>query len=272
MKSILLHIDGDSCMEARLQAAMDIARAHDGHITCLQAVTYEVFAPGDFYGSAMAAAMPRIKEAAESLRSKIEADLRNEDVSWEWRFISGRAEHRLLEQSALHDVIIVGPNDIGEDGARGPSTMAGELAMRAAVPVLVIPGDTQRFDPTAPVLIAWNGSSEASVALRSAVPLLTHASAVHIACVTEKRRKQRVDFSAREAAAYLNRYGISVEVSEIERGDAKVSDTLFAEAQRLGCSMVVMGAYGHSRLAEMLLGGVTRRSLSDPKLPVLLAH
>ncbi len=272
MKSILLHIDGDSCMEARLQTAMDIARACDGHITCLQAVTYEVFAPGDFYGSAMAAAMPQIRQAAERLRAKIESDLSNEDVSWEWRFISGRAEHRLLEQSALHDIILVGPHDIGEDGTRGPSAMAGELAMRAAVPVLVIPGDTQRFDLTAPVLIAWNGSSEASVALRSAVPLLKHASAVHIATVQEVKREQRVDFSAHEAAAYLNRYGISVEVTEVERGDAKVADVLCAEAEKLGCSMLVMGAYGHSRLAEMLLGGVTRRSLNDPKMPIFLAH
>ena len=54
MKSILLHIEGDSCMEARMQVALDIARTTGAHITCLQAVSYEVFAPGDFYGSALA--------------------------------------------------------------------------------------------------------------------------------------------------------------------------------------------------------------------------
>ena len=66
MKSILLHISGDSCMEARLQVALDMARAFDGHITCLQVVNYEIFAPGDFYGSAMAAAIPRICSAGRS--------------------------------------------------------------------------------------------------------------------------------------------------------------------------------------------------------------
>ncbi|MEE4205974.1 MAG: universal stress protein, partial [Erythrobacter sp.] len=101
MKSILLHIEGDSCMEARMQVALDIARTCDAHVTCLQAVSYEVFAPGDFYGSALAAAMPRIKEAAEELRREIEKDLENEGVSFEWRFMYGMAETRLLEQSAL---------------------------------------------------------------------------------------------------------------------------------------------------------------------------
>jgi len=272
MKSILLHIDGDSCMEARLQAAMDIARATDGHITCLQAVSFDVFAPGDFYGSAMAAAMPVIKQAAEELRAKIEADLANEDVSWEWRFLYGMAEQRLLEQSALHDVIIVGPHDIGEEGTRGPSGMAGELAIRAPVPVLVVPQHVKRLDVSAPVLIAWNGSAEACVALRAAVPLLALSSKVYLASVAEEDEKNRFDFPPTEGAKYLSRHGIDCEVVEIPRGKAKIADTLASAAQMRDCGVMVMGAYGHSRLSEMLLGGVTRKILSDPDLPVFMAH
>ena len=164
MKSILVHIGGDPCLDARLQVALDMARATNAHITCLQAVSYEVFAPGDFYGSAMAAAMPRIKEAAEALRAKVEEQLSHEDVSWEWQFFSGMAERHLLEQSALHDIILIGPNDIGAEGSRLPSNMAGELALKAPVPVLVVPGHVKSFDVSAPILVAWNGSSEACVA------------------------------------------------------------------------------------------------------------
>lgn len=272
MKSILLHIDGDNCLDARLQVALDMARACDGHITCLQAVSYEVFAPGDFYGSAMAAAMPRIKEAAENLRAKIEADLANEDVSWEWRFIYGMAEQRLLEQSPLHDVIIVGPHDIGEEGSHGPSAMAGELALKAPIPVLVVPKEATSLDLRAPILVAWNGSSEAAVALRAAMPLLSSASQVFIASVAEETDQERFDFPASEAGKYLSRHGIEAELVSIPRGDAKIADTLASAAQMRECSMMVMGAYGHSRLAEMLLGGVTRRMLSDPDIPILLAH
>lgn len=272
MKSILLHIDDDSCMEARLQAALDIARSIDAHITCLQTISYEVFAPGDFHGSAMAAAIPRIREAAHEHRAKLEADLANEDASWEWQCLYGQAEHRLLEQSPLHDLIVVGPHDIGEDGSRGPSHLVGELALRAPIPVLVVPGSTTRLDLSAPMMVAWNGSSEACVALRTARPLLSLASKVYLVGVAEETDDHRYDFPATSGAKYLSRYGIDSEIIEVPRGDAKVSDTLFSAAQMRECSLMVMGAYGHSRLAEMLLGGVTRRSLTDPQMPIFLAH
>ncbi len=271
MKSILLHIDGDDCMEARLQAAMDLARAHDAHITCLQAVSYEVFAPGDFYGSAMAAAMPVIKEAAEKLREKIETDLKNEDVLWEWQFLYGMAEVKLLEQSALHDIIIVGPHDIGQHN-RGPSSMVGELVLKAPVPVLVIPGEWKRLDTNAPIMVAWNGSSEACVALRAAIPMLKAASKVYLATIAEDSDRERFDFPPVEGAKYLSRHGIEAELLDITRGDAKIADTLFSAAELKECGLMVMGAYGHSRLSEFLLGGVTRRSLSEPQMPILLAH
>lgn len=272
MKSILLHVDGDQSFEARLQVALDLARASDGHITCLQAVSYEVFAPGDFYGSAMAAAMPRIKEAAEALRAKVEADLANEDVSWEWRFLYGMAETRLLEQSALHDVIIIGSNDIGEEGTRSPSAMAGELAIKAPAPVLVVPDDAKGLDPKAPALVAWNGSAEACVALRQGISMLTNSSKVYLASVAEPGESERYEFPILEAAKYLERHGVAVEVVEIPPRDEAIADTLFDAAEMRGCGVMVQGAYGHSRLAEMLMGGVTRKVLSNPRMPVLLAH
>ena len=272
MKAILLHIAGDSCLEARLQVALDMARAFDAHITCLQAINYEIFAPGDFYGSAMAAAIPRIKEAAEELRTKIETHLKHEDVSWSWVNCAGQAEMKLLEQSALHDIILIGPHDAGEDGTRSPSGMAGALALRAPVPVLVVPGHTKSFDVTAPALVAWNGSAEACVALRQAVPLLAKSDAVYLATVEETLDKKRYDFPPVEGAKYLSRHNIEVELVEIPKAEAKIADTIFAAAQMRECGMVVMGAYGHSRLSEMLLGGVTRRSLTDPQVPIFLAH
>ncbi len=272
MKSILLHISSDSSLEARLQVALDMARAFDGHVTCLQAINYEVFAPGDFYGSAMAAAIPRIKEAAEELREKVEGRIAKEDVSWDWVMCSGQAELKLLEQSALHDIILLGPNDVGQDGTRGPSAMAGSLALRAPIPVMVIPGSTRGFDASAPALVAWNGSSEACVALREAVPLLAKSESVYLASIEEAKEKKRYDFPPVEGARYLSRHGIEAELVEIPRGEARIADTLFSAAQMHDCGMLVMGAYGHSRLSEMLLGGVTRHSLTDPQMPIFLAH
>lgn len=271
MKSILLHIDHDRAMKARLQVALDIARATNGHITCVQAVSYDVFAPGDIYGSAIAAVMPVIKENAEELRAETEAQLELEEVPWDWRFVYGIAPHRLLEASPLADLIVVGPADAGE-GARGPSALVGDLVIKTRSPVLVVPGDTTSFDCSAPMLVAWNGSAEAGHALRSAVPLLACSCKVTLASVAEPTDKARFDLPSTEGAKYLARHGIECEVVEIPRGEAGIADTLFSAAQLRECGLMVMGAYGHSRLAEMLLGGVTRRVLSEPQTPILLAH
>jgi len=271
MKSILLHINDDSGLEARTQAALDLARAFGGHITCLQSVTYEIFAPGDFYGSAMAAAMPVIRENAEALRKEVEADLSNEDVPWEYIFQFGMAESRLLEKSAINDVVVLGPNDIGDEGPR-PSRMVGDLLLHSRTPVLVVPKDQKRVDWSGPAFVAWNGSTEACVALRAALPLLAKASKVYLASVAEKKPRERHDLPPVEGAEYLSRHGIQAELVEIPQGDESVAETLVDAASIRHCSYMVMGAYGHSRLAEFLVGGVTRNALTDPKLPILLAH
>lgn len=271
MKSILLHIDHDPAMKARMQVALDIARASNGHITCLQAVSYEVFAPGDIDGSAMAAVMPVIKENAEKLREATERALEIEGAAWDWRFVYGIAQHRLLEASWLADVVIVGPSGAAE-GRRGPSSLVGDLVLKAPVPVLVVPEDTIGFDVSAPMLVAWNGSAEAARALRAAVPLLACSCKVTLASVAEEADKARFDVPATGGARYLSRHGIASEIIEIPVGEAKVSDTLFSAAQLRECGLIVMGAYGRSRLAELLLGGVTRQMLSEPQMPILLAH
>lgn len=271
MKSILLYVNEDDGFDARLQVSCDLARAFDGHITCLQAVSYEVFAPGDIYGSAMAAAMPVIKEAAQEFRAKTEADLANEDIAWEWQFLYGLPEHRLLEQSAINDLVVVGAHDVGESGRRA-SHFVGDLVTRSRTPVLVVPEEHNRLDPKGPAMVAWNGSSEACIALRAALPMLAKSSAVHLVSVSEEKQRERFDIPPTSGAEYLSRHGIDCEIVEIPRDKEPVDQTLFSAAESRRCEYMVMGAYGHSRLAEMLLGGVTRRVLTDPKLPILMAH
>jgi nucleotide-binding universal stress UspA family protein len=271
MKSILLHIDHDRAMPARLQVALDMARATNGHITCLQAVSYDVFMPGDFYGSAMAAALPVIKENADKLRADTERALEHEGVPFDWRFEYGVAAHRLIAASPLADIMIVGPAEAGSDG-RGPSALVGDVVLRAAVPVLVVPEGSKSFDVGAPMVVAWNGSAESAHALRAAVPLLACSCQVTLACVVEDTAEGGPELPSTDGAKYLARHGITCEIVEIPRGGAKIADTLFAAATLREASLLVMGAYGHPRLAELVLGGVTRHMLSEPQMPVLLAH
>ncbi len=150
--------------------------------------------------------------------------------------------------------------------------MVGELAMKAPCPVLVIPEELKRLDVNAPVLIAWNGSSEACKALRSALPMLRTAKATYLASVAGDKDPDRHDLPPVEGAKYLSRYGIDAQMVELPASQTKTADVLASAAKQRECGLMVMGAYGHSRLSEMLLGGVTRRAITEPDLPVLLAH
>ncbi|WP_394731083.1 universal stress protein [Altererythrobacter sp. GH1-8] len=271
MKSILLHVNDTEGCEGRLQATFDIARAFDAHVTMLHAVSYEIFAPGDIYGSAVAAALPQIREQAAAFRARMEADLANEDVAWEWVLRHGLPEHALLEYSPLSDLLVVGPRDAGEADTRA-SAMVGTLLVKARSPVLVMPEGQTAFDAEAPAFVAWNGSSEAALALRAAVPMLKKARSVSLVSVSEEKDRERFDFPPVRGAEYLSRHGIECELVDIPHGEGSVADTLFHAAEARKCGLMVMGAYGHSRLAEMLLGGVTRRAVTNPAIPILLAH
>ena len=118
--------------------------------------------------------------------------------------------------------------------------------------------------------VAWNGSAESSRALRAALPLLQQASAVHL--VTVKDPESEFELPITSGASYLAHYGIECEMSEVPILKDGLRATLFNAAKERGVSCIVMGAYGHTRMREVLLGGASRSMMTDPELPLLLAH
>lgn len=272
LKNITVHASDDSGFDTRLQSALDIARGFGGHLSIVYSIPIDAAAPGDFYGATYAAMAPVWRENADKARARVEADLSNEDIAWDWTEGAGTAAAVLLRHSTLSDLLIVGAREPGT-GARGPSETVGDLAMHARCPVLVIPDGQTRFDVNAPVLVGWDGSAEASHALRMALPLLTRASAVTLACVKEgEARTDGYDLPPLKGAEYLSRHGIECQIAELPKGDRRVADILRDAAGQGGCGTIVMGAYGHWRLAERIFGGVTSEMLSAVKVPLLMTH
>lgn len=269
MRSILLHVHDDDGLESRLQAALDLSRSFDGHVTLLQAISYAVPLPGDFYGGLGVDLIPAIQQQAADLRAKLEARLAGEDARWSWIDEAGWAESRLLEHAALSDVLVVSASD---PEARGPSRLAGDVAINARTPVLVMPESARGFDPSGSALVGWDGSPEASRALRAALPLLAKASSVTLATVEGKHGGDGFDLPPTSGAEYLSRHGIACELAELPRDNLHPSQVLVGAAQLMGSGLMVMGAYGQSRLIESMMGGVTHRVLADPPVPLLMAH
>lgn len=272
MKNILFNAAGDKHFPGRLDAALDIARAFGAHLTLLHSVPYETAAIIEPYGAAFATLIPVWREAAEALRDETIADLANESVSWSWIDSAGPIAAAMLREAALQDLIVLGARE-PHSSSTGPSYSAGELALAGDCPVLVLPDSCKSFDPAAPALVAWDGSAEASRALKAAVPFLHLAREVYLAVVEEPvRHSERADLPPLDGAQYLSRYGITSQVVQLEQLAEGVAATIRAAAEIRHAGLIVMGAYGRTRLSERIFGGVTRDMLADVRVPLLLAN
>lgn len=272
MKTILFYAAGDEHFPGRLDAVLDIARSFDAHLTLLHSFPYETGAIIEPYGAAFATLLPIWRDAAERLKDRTVADLRNESVSWNWIEAAGSAASAMSREAALQDLVIVGAREpLGSTS--GPSYSAGELAMTAGCPVLVLPDTCKRFDVGATAMVAWDGSAEASHALKAAVPFLRLASEVYLITVEEPvRYGEAPDLPPLDGAEYLSRHGISSQIVEVQQHEAGVAATIQAAAEIRHVGMIVMGAYGRKRLTERIFGGVTRDMLSDVRLPLLMTN
>lgn len=269
MKTILVHIEGDEGQAARLQAAFDLARAFDGHLNCLQVTPYAAYALGDggMSGFPVTTLIEAVEKQRVEEREAMETRLRQEGMTWDWVARDGDGGAKLAEASRLADVVVMSAGTFEKSG-RLQMVMTGDVALQGAAPVIAVGPAATGLVVDGVVVVAWDGSREAAVAVRGGLPLLQRAAAVHILTVEEKPS----DFRALDAARFLARHGVSAEV--IERGDdgAGVEGVIRAEVVRLGANLLVVGAYGHSRLRQTLFGGVTKGLLSDPPTALLLGH
>lgn len=260
MRSILVYGDRSPAMKARLATALAMARAVDGHVSVLVDTPITRYVAMDPMGGSYiaSAAMRQALEDDDTHAAAVEAELAAQGLPF--RVIRSEAEpvEALANAARLADLIIVSRS----------SGLAGELALAAPAPVLVLRDDEALALPVARACIAWDGGNEAAMALRRAIPLLAHCAAIEVLTVIEKRGGA----PAADALAYLEQHGVRAHPRELDR-DGSTEATLSAAVAGAGAQLLVMGAYGRSRMREFLFGGVTRHFLEAADAPaLLLAH
>ena len=269
MKAVLLYATEDNGMESRLQAALDVSRAFESHLECIQVTPFDAVIMGDPFGGVYA--LPNIVAAVQDVedehKRRIEQRLQTEGAAWDWTRFVGQPAQICVERSHLADLIVLSLPGV-DNGYNGPHAIAVDVAMNARAPVLAVERQVRRVDCLGPAMIAWNGSPEAANALRLSLPMLRRASAIHIVTVTEDKD----GFPATDASLYLSRHGLASELHSWGAEDRNIADLLREAAATLGAAYIVMGAYGHSRFKEAVLGGVTRDLLRNSPVPLLLAH
>jgi nucleotide-binding universal stress UspA family protein len=267
MKNILVLIHDDTGQEGRLQVALDVTRMLDGHLMCLDVAIPPAALVDDGFGADVGATLlaDEISREADN-RRRVEARLKNEEVSWEWAEMTGRLAPCLREASRFADLIVVN-RQLHDFPVPDMRAVAGEVIAKSGKPVLAVPEDVRRLDMDC-TMIAWNGSASSMAAVRQAIPLLCRTDRVFLTEV----QGRGTEGSAEAAARYLSRYDIHVRIERIAPIDGGIGPTLVAQAEHHGAGYVVAGGFGHLRLAETLFGGVTRYLLTNAACPVFMAH
>ena len=271
MKSVLLHIHQDSGQESRLASAIEIVRANAGHLICLQATPLDAyFFVGDPFGSAYVSSgiFQTFRENERLEQVRIEALLENESIAWEWRHAEGSAAQTIAEHAKLADLVVLSLPEHEETILLRRAPLAADVAVHIQSPTLVVPPGDKALDHRGPVMIAWNVSAEAAHAVRLSLPLLKDAAAVHIVSVGEDNKPS----SSADVQRYLTQHDIQAKVHERSRGDGSIAEALIAACADLQAGYIVLGAYGHSRIRETVLGGVTHNLINSSPVPLLLAH
>lgn len=267
MKNILVLIHDDAGQEARFQAALDVTRALNGHLTCLDVVPLPLMVGAAFDAGAGAILLAEERSCESANRGRLEARLMHEGVSWDWIDTIGDYAVCLEHSADMADLIVINRQI---DGAWGPDMygLAGELLIRSGRPVLAVPGTCHAFAACGHALVAWDGSAAAAAALRAAIPLLKLAAAVDIA---EIRPVAETGLSF-EPANYLARHGVKSELLDLPCKSRSPAEILHKMAGSGRYDCVVMGGFGHRQFLEALFGGVTRQMLRHSAIPLFLAH
>jgi nucleotide-binding universal stress UspA family protein len=266
MKNVLLLVHDDAGEEARFQAALDLTRALSGHLTCFDIVQLPMMVGMDpMVGAAEVAILDDAREREAENRARIETRLHAEDVPWSWVDATGDIAPLLKAECDLADIIVLNT----------ALTAHAEPDMRAAVsevvtgsgkPVVAVPETARGLATHGNALIAWNGSSEVADTMRALTPLLRVAKSVSIVTFGESER-----LPVEEAATYLSRHGIEPRIDH-RAAESDVAGALLALCADHHPGYCVIGAYSHARLRESLFGGVTRRMLTESRVPLILGH
>jgi nucleotide-binding universal stress UspA family protein len=275
LQDILVHIDSSKACEERLNTALALAEWHSAHLTGLY-VMPEVFVVADPYIGPNFALIEAMEEAAGSRAAAAEAAFQaivdRSGFNVEWRCVKDGDFYTFNRSAGYADLAVVGQSD-RHDPDSVASAFVEHVVLGSGRPVLVVPHHGSYPAPGERILIAWNGSREAARAISDALPLLEHASHIAMLSINAPAAENgQPGISSREMEVFLRRHGIEIHAETLTASDPEPGNVLLAHAVHQHSDLIVMGAYGHARWREWVLGGTTRFLLQHTTLPVLMSH
>jgi len=287
LKNVLVQLDNHRNYESRLRIALSLAKQSEGRILALYCfempepprVSYvlaEAYYPTQ--NDAARETYERQRDGAFDDATQFEAAFRAAArqaglrARWEvWPEKPKDLISHISERARYADIAVLGQADPEHPLFDTLANLPERVMLASGRPVIIVPHTDRRDTIGKRILIAWNESREAARAVADAMPLLEHAEAVTVLTVAPER-EDRFHEPAHHLAQQLAQHGIRAETSKLTASDIEAGDLILSRADDLGCDLLVMGGYGHSRTRELILGGATRGILQTMTLPVLMSH
>jgi nucleotide-binding universal stress UspA family protein len=271
-KDILVHVDNSPQCAVRLELVARLARDHQAHLIALN-VRSRQHLP-QYIAAQYGSIIDKIEDehnaqAAVETRALFDRIQPDFGVTTEWRDVEGGLSTTVALHARYADLTIVGQSQ-GEEDERA---LVDALILDVGRPVLVVPY-AGRFPVIGErILVAWNGSREATRAVHDALPILTRAKLAHVIAVNPSGGMAgHGDVPGADICLHLSRHGVNAVCEHIRSEDLNIGEMLLSRAADEDVDLLVMGAYGRSRLRELILGGATRHLLGHMTVPVLMSH
>lgn len=276
LKDILVHVDSTAASRTRLRLALTLARRFGASLSGLH-VTPEPGVPPYFKPSAVERIAKiygeNAREAARLAEILFLEETKHAEVTTLWECTDGDMDETIGERARFADLLLVGQFDTENPPTISAFLLPAKVAFEAATPVLVVPNAWSCSEVGRRPLVAWDGSREAARAVHDAMPFLETADQVSILAIDPLRQGHMHEGAQTlKLLAHLGSHGIHAERKEVAVVDKAVTTALLEHAAAAGADLLVMGAYGHSRIWEFMVGGTTQDLLEQMTVPVLMSR
>ena len=273
---ILLHLTADKRSKEKAATALALAKRFNARVMAVYTLPFpsQLYYMGDYVPpSFFQQQVDDARLEAEKAKQQFEQDARAAGISADWTVSEAAPIDALTRFGTTFDLVVVGQPDPDRDrlGADNPGVDAlpADLALALGRPVLVVPYIGNYPHPGDTVMIAWNGTREAARAVHDALPMLKLAKSVTVLSIDPEPEQTE---SATALVRHLEHFGITAKARHTTAGGMPVGDVLLSALADNSADLLVMGAYGHSRLRETVFGGVTATLLDSMTVPVLLSN
>lgn len=277
LKTILACLTSQDSAKSVLMAASALARRHDAHLIGLHTVEALLVYPNiamHIPETVYAAYGASQTEESAALKAIFEKHTHAEDFVSEWRLLTSESEtaaDRIVESARCADIVVMASGDTEPESA-AHLKLVETVVRDAGRPVVVVPSTFEGVTLGQSVLIGWNGTREAARAAHDVLNVLQDGDVAHILRINDGNHEAKQDSTSSDLAAAFARFGIATTLIQKTWEKPGVGAALNKEAFVQGADLIAIGAYGHSRAYDFVIGAATRDLLKTSKLPVLFSR